>query len=64
MKMKNLVDFQIYISVPSRITSVNVTKSAENCGFGHIYLRNPYEKLHFQICISVPLTFSACQAIS
>ena len=24
-----------------RISSVNVTKSAENCGFGHIYWRNP-----------------------
>ena len=24
----------------SRISSVNVTKSAENCGFGHIYSRN------------------------
>ena len=22
------------------ISSVNVTKSAENCGFGHIYWRN------------------------
>ena len=24
-------------SLPLRISSVNVTKSAENCGFGHIY---------------------------
>ena len=24
-----------------RISSVNVTKSAENCRFGHIYWRNP-----------------------
>ena len=24
-----------------RIPSVNVTKSAGNCGFGHIYWRNP-----------------------
>ena len=24
-----------------KISSVNVTKSAGNCGFGHIYWRNP-----------------------
>ena len=28
-------------SFPFRISSVNVTKSAENCRFGHIYWRNP-----------------------
>ena len=28
-------------SFPLRISSVNVTKSAGNCGFGHIYCRNP-----------------------
>ena len=28
-------------SLPLRISSVNVTKSAENCGFGHIHWRNP-----------------------
>ena len=28
-------------SFPLRISSVNVTKSWGNCGFGHIYLRNP-----------------------
>ena len=26
---------------PLRISSVNVTKSGGNCGFGHIYWRNP-----------------------
>ena len=26
---------------PLRISSVNVTKSAVSCGFGHIYWRNP-----------------------
>ena len=26
---------------PLRISSVHVTKSAENCGFSHIYRRNP-----------------------
>ena len=28
------------LSFPLRISSMNVTKSAENCGFGHIYWRN------------------------
>ena len=28
-------------SFPSRISSVNVFKSAVSCGFGHIYGRNP-----------------------
>ena len=28
-------------SFPLRISSLNVTKSAGNCGFGHIYWRNP-----------------------
>ena len=30
-----------------RISSVNVTKSAGNCGFGHIYWRNPQWKTSF-----------------
>ena len=30
-----------------RISSVNVTKSAQNCGFGHIYWRNPKWKTSF-----------------
>ena len=34
-------------SFPLRISSVNVTKSAGNCGFGHIYWRNPYWKTSF-----------------
>ena len=29
---------------PLRISSVNVTKSAVSCGFGHIYCRNPQWK--------------------
>ena len=32
---------------PLRASSVNVTKSAENCGFGHIYWRNPKWKTSF-----------------
>ena len=28
-------------SFPLKISSLNVTKSAGNCGFGHIYWRNP-----------------------
>ena len=31
-------------SFPLRISSVNVTKSAGNCGFGQVYWRNPYWK--------------------
>ena len=34
-------------SFPLRISSVNVTKSAENCGLGHIYQRNPLWKTSF-----------------
>ena len=30
-----------------RISSVNMTKSAVNCGFGHIYWRNPQWKTSF-----------------
>ena len=29
------------LSFPLRISSVNVTKTAGNCGFGHIYWKNP-----------------------
>ena len=32
-----------------RISSVNVTKSAVSCGFGHIYWRNPEWKTSFGI---------------
>ena len=28
-------------SFPLRTSSVNVTQSTENCGFGHIYRGNP-----------------------
>ena len=34
-------------SFPLRISSVNVTKSAWNCGFGHIYWRNSQWKTSF-----------------
>ena len=34
-------------SFPLRISSVNVTKSTRNRGFGHIYWRNPYWKTSF-----------------
>ena len=29
------------LSFPLRISLVNATKSEENCGFGHVYWRNP-----------------------
>ena len=40
---------QVYVlhkkpSFPLKNSSLNVTKSAENCGFGHIYWRNPEKK--------------------
>ena len=34
-------------SFPLRVSSVNVTKSAVSCGFGHIYWKNPWWKLLF-----------------
>ena len=34
-------------SFPLRISSVNVTKSAVSCGYGHIYWRNPQWKNSF-----------------
>ena len=39
---------------PLRISSVNVTKSAGNCAFVHIYWRNPNEKLYFlcSVCLN------------
>ena len=38
-----------------RISSVNVTKSAVSCGFGHIYWRNPEWKFHF-LCSGLSLS--------
>ena len=35
------------LSFPLRISSVNVTKSAVSCGFGHIYYEILNEMLHF-----------------
>ena len=34
-------------SFPLRISLVNVPKSTRNCGFGHIYWRNPWRKTLF-----------------
>ena len=39
--LSNMLHCKKKRSFPLRIYSVNVTKSAENCGFGHIYRRNP-----------------------
>ena len=36
-RANNLLTLHKKIIFPLRISSVNVTKSAENCGFGHIY---------------------------
>ena len=40
-------------SFPSRISPVNVIKSAANCGFCHIYWRNPYWKTSFFVWCSL-----------
>ena len=40
-----------------RIFSVNLTKSAENCGFGHIYRRNLNGKLNF-LCSGHSVAFA------
>ena len=40
------------LSFALTISSVNVTRYAGNCGFGHIYWRNPYWKTPFFVqCI-------------
>ena len=36
-----------HTQIQFRVSSVNVTKSTGNWGFGHIYWRNPKWKLHF-----------------
>ena len=41
------------LSFPSRISSVNMAKSARNCGFGHHYWRNPYLKDSFFCAVLV-----------
>ena len=41
-------------SFPLRISSVNVTKSAVSCGFGHICWRNPSWKISF-FCASISI---------
>ena len=38
--IKNYRDLGNMRSFPLRLSSVNVTKFVENCGFGQIYLRN------------------------
>ena len=35
------------VKFPLGISPVNATKSEGNCGFGQIYLRNPYWKTSF-----------------
>ena len=49
--------------LPLRISSVNVTKSAGNCGFGHIYWRNLNGKLHF-LCSVVYISFLSSLVIN
>ena len=42
-------------SFPLRISSVNVTKSVGNCGFGHIYWRNPWWETSFFAQLFLPI---------
>ena len=44
-------------SLPLNISSVNVTKSVGNCGFGHIYYRNPEWKTSFSVECILQKTF-------
>ena len=41
LRQKKLIALHRKWSFLLRISSVNVTKSAVSCGFGHIYWRNP-----------------------
>ena len=43
-------------SFPLRISAVNVTKSAGNCAFGHIYRINPWCKISFFVQWRFPRT--------
>ena len=58
------LDFQVQIwscsikKIQLRIFSVNVTKSAGNCEFGHIYWRNPWSKTCFSCSVSHLVTFT------
>ena len=49
INLSNLNKLTLYKkwSFPLRISSVNLTKSAGNCGFGHIYWKNPERKTFF-----------------
>ena len=41
------------LSFPLRVSAVNVTKAARNCGFGHIDHRNPKRKIHFLSSVTI-----------
>ena len=45
---------------PSMISPVNVTKSAGNCGFGHIYWRNLWWKTLFFVQCSTQRDWMKC----
>ena len=42
-------------SFPLNVSSVNVIESAENCGFGYNYWRNPSWKTSFFVFFCVPI---------
>ena len=45
------------------ISSVNVNKPAGNCGFGHIYWRNPWWKTSFFVWITICSQTCSCSRI-
>ena len=50
-------------SFPLRI-SLDVTKSVRNCGFGHIYWRNPSWKTFFFVQCYLPLSCTSNRSIA
>ena len=47
-------------SFPWRISSVNITKSTENCKFGHIYSKNLSWKTSFFVQFQLSIFFITC----
>ena len=62
-KVNVKLEFTLYKkwSFPLRISSVNVTKSAGNWGFGHIYWRNIYLKTSFSVQCQKANTIILCK---
>ena len=50
-------------SFPLKVSSVNMTKSAVSCVFGHVYWRNPYWKTVFFVQWNVKFVFKRCSLL-